>query len=241
VWGVADEFLFDNSLAQFDKTHAAGKPFLAQIMTTSNHRPFTYPAGRIDIPSPGKREGGVKYTDYAIGRFIDQARSKPWFNDTLFVIVADHCASAAGKSKLPIDGYHIPLILYAPALLKPGRNELLASQIDIPPTLLDVMGLPGDDHFFGKSLFEEGNGRPENRRAFISNYQELGYLKAGKLVVLGPKQRVDTFQIDASGGVTPTETGPNLRDEAIAYYQSAFKAFKQGELKLGATESGNRN
>jgi phosphoglycerol transferase MdoB-like AlkP superfamily enzyme len=241
VWGVADEFLFDNSLTQLDKAHAAGKPFLAQIMTTSNHRPFTYPDGRIDIPSPGKREGGVKYTDYAIGRFIDQARSKPWFNDTLFVIVADHCASAAGKTKLPLDGYHIPLILYAPALLKPGRDARLASQIDIPPTLLDVMGLPGDDHFFGKSLFEADGEGPENRRAFISNYQELGYLKAGRLVVLGPRQRVDTFLINANGDATPAATVPGLRDEAIAYYQSAFKAFKDGALKLDAAESGKPN
>jgi phosphoglycerol transferase MdoB-like AlkP superfamily enzyme len=229
VWGVADEFLYDNSLAQLDKAHAAGKPFMAQIMTTSNHRPYTYPDGRIDIPSPGKREGAVKYTDYAIGHFIDQARSRPWFDDTLFVIVADHCASAAGRTKLPVPGYLIPLIFYAPALLKPGRDERLASQIDIPPTLLDVMGLPGDDHFFGMSVFEQ---RPENRRAFISNYQELGYLKADQLVVLGPKQRVDTFRIDANGDASPTAPDPRLRDEAVAYYQTAFKAFKEGALKI---------
>jgi phosphoglycerol transferase MdoB-like AlkP superfamily enzyme len=229
VWGVADEFLFDNSLAQFDKTYAAGKPFLAQIMTTSNHRPYTYPDGRIDIPSPGGRSGAVKYTDYAIGHFIEQARKKPWFADTLFVIVADHCASAAGKTKLPVPGYHIPLILYAPALLKSGRDDRLASQIDIPPSLLDAMGLPGDDHFFGQSLFEQ---RPENRRAFISNYQELGYLKADKLVVLGPKQRVDTFAIDANGNASPSPLDSRLRDEAVAYYQSAAKAFKEGALKL---------
>ncbi len=233
IWGVADEFLFDNSLTLLDRTYAAGKPFLAQIMTTSNHRPYTYPAGRIDIPSPGKREGGVKYTDYAIGRFIDQARSKPWFKDTLFVIVADHCASAAGKTKLPPEGYRIPLILYAPALLKPGRDERLASQIDIPPTLLDAMGLPGDDHFFGVSLFEASEaGRPENRRAFISNYQELGYLKAGKLIVLGPRQRVETFRVDEHGDASPTDPDPRLRDEAVAYYQTAFKAFKHSEMKV---------
>ena len=229
VWGVADEFLFDNSLRQLDKTYAAGKPFLAQIMTTSNHRPYTYPDGRIDIPSPGGRNGAVKYTDYAIGHFIDQARKKPWFAETLFVIVADHCASAAGKTKLPVLGYHIPLILYAPALLKPGRDDQLASQIDIPPTLLDAMGLPGDDHFFGQSLFEK---RFDNRRAFISNYQELGYLKADKLTVLGPKQRVDTFAIDANGDASPAPLDARLRDEAVAYYQSAAKAFKAGALKL---------
>jgi len=229
VWGVADEFLFDNSLAQLDKTHAAGKPFLAQIMTTSNHRPYTYPDGRIDIPSPGGRSGAVKYTDYAIGHFIDQARKKPWFVDTLFVIVADHCASAAGKTRLPVRGYHIPLILYAPALLNPERDDRLVSQIDIPPTLLDVMGLPGDDHFFGQSVFEPRNG---SRRAFISNYQELGYLKADKLIVLGPKQRIDAFQIDANGDASPAQLDPRLRDEAVAYYQSAYKAFKEGALKL---------
>lgn len=229
IWGVADEFLFDNVLARLDRAHTSGKPFLAQIMTTSNHRPFTYPAGRINIPSPGGREGGVKYTDYAIGRFIDQARQKPWFADTLFVIVADHCASAAGKTKLPVPGYHIPAIFYAPALLAPGRYERMVSQIDILPTLLDVLGLPGDEHFFGASMFEQ---QPEHERAFISNYQELGYLKAGKLVVLGPKQRVETYAIDAHGQAAPASIDAALRDEAIAYYQSAFQAFRQGALKL---------
>lgn len=229
VWGVADEFLFDNTLSQLDRSHADGKPFLAQVMTTSNHRPYTYPDGRIDIPSPGGRNGAVKYTDFAIGRFIDQASKKPWFADTLFVIVADHCASAAGKSKLPVPGYHIPLILYAPRLLPPGRGNRMASQIDIPPTLLDVMGLPGDDHFFGKSLFEQEKDAP---RAFISNYQELGYLKDGRLTVLGPKRRVETFLIDAKGDAKPTTVDERLRDEAVAYYQTAFQAFKDGELKL---------
>lgn len=229
IWGVADEFLFDNVLAQLDRTHASGKPFLAQVMTTSNHRPFTYPSGRIDLPSPGGRDGGVKYTDYAIGHFIDQAKQKPWFADTLFVIVADHCASAAGKTRLPVPGYHIPLILYAPALLTPGRFERLMSQIDIPPTLIDILGRQGDEHFFGESMFEQ---KPGHERAFISNYQELGYLKNDRLVVLGPKQRVDTYAIDANGEAHPASTDERLRAEAVAYYQSAYLAFKQGALKL---------
>jgi phosphoglycerol transferase MdoB-like AlkP superfamily enzyme len=226
IWGVADEYLFDNALRQLDSTHATGKRFLAHIMTTSNHRPYTYPDGRIDIASPGGRKGAVKYTDYAIGRFIDEARGKPWFADTLFVIVADHCASAAGKTKLPVAGYHIPLILYAPELMKPGRHTRLASQIDIPPTLLDILGLPGDDHFYGMSVFEGGA-----ERAFISNYQELGYLKNDRLVVLGPKRKIETFAIDEDGKATPASVDPQLRDEAIAYYQTAFRAFKQGALK----------
>jgi phosphoglycerol transferase MdoB-like AlkP superfamily enzyme len=230
VWGVGDEFLFDNVITQLDKTHQSGKRMMAQVMTTSNHRPYTYADGRIDIPSPGGREGAVKYTDYSIGHFLDKAKTKPWFADTLFVIVADHCASAAGKTKLPVLGYHIPMIMYAPSLLKPGKYTELVSQIDIAPTLIDVLGVQGDDHFYGRSVFEQG--KDFQRRAFISNYQELGYLSQNQLTVLGPKQKVETFKIAKDGSATPTEVNAQLRDEAIAYYQSAFQAFKTGALKF---------
>lgn len=230
IWGVADESLFDNALSELDRVHAAHKPFLAQIMTTTNHRPYTYPQGRIDIPSPGGREGAVKYTDYAIGRFIDQAKAKPWFKDTLFVIVADHCASSAGKTRLPVPGYHIPMIFYAPGLLKPGRIERVVSQLDVPPTLLESLGLPGDDHFFGQSVFEKNQMTP---RAFISNYQELGYYKNDKLIVLGPKKRADAYAIDPhTFEAKPSAMDDRLLDEAVAYYQSAFHAFKRGEMRL---------
>ncbi len=229
VWGVADEYLFDNTLTQLDKAHAAGKQFLAQVMTTSNHRPYTYPDGRIDIKSPGRREGGVKYTDYAIGHFIEHARSKPWFADTLFVIVADHCASAAGKTKLPVPGYHIPMILYAPKLLKATRHDRMVSQIDIPPTILDVLGVRGEEHFFGTSVFDQQGQTP---RAFISNYQELGYLKNGQLVVLGPKRRVEVFAVAVDGTASVAAGNPVLEDEAVAWYQTAFREFKRGELTL---------
>lgn len=229
VWGVADEALFNNAIRTFDAKSATDKPFFAHIMTTSNHRPYTYPDGRIDIPSPGGREGGVKYTDYAIGKFIKDAKSKPWFKDTLFVIVADHCASVAGKSKLPVDMYHIPLIFYAPELLKPATYSPVVSQIDIAPTLLQILGKTGGDYFFGRPFFEKG---APPQRAFISNYQELGYFKNGILTVLLPKQRVESYRVDPKTyASTPTAVDPRLLTEAIAYYQTASRAFKTGALK----------
>ena len=145
------------------------------------------------------------------------------------MIVADHCASAAGKTKLPVPGYHIPLILYAPKLLKPGRYDRLMSQIDIPPTLIDVMGLRGDEHFFGTSVFEQG---AHPGRAFISNYQELGYLTNNRLVVLGPKRRSEVFSISADGSATPAPSDPALEDEAAAWYQTAFREFRGGWMKM---------
>ena len=229
IWGVADEVLFNNTITKLRAPQNNQRPFFAQIMTTSNHRPFTYPDNRIDIPSPGKRSGAVKYTDYAIGKFIEDAKKEPWFADTLFVIVADHCASAAGGTRLPVENYRIPLIFYAPSLLKPGVHMPMVSQIDIAPTLLRAVGKNGSEQFYGRSFFEKTT---QADRAFISNYQELGYLKNNKLTVLLPKQRVQSYMVDPlTMKSTPTEIDEILLKEAIAYYQTASAEFKSGQLK----------
>lgn len=230
VWGVADESLFDQVLRTLD-AQPAEQPFFAHVMTTSNHRPFTYPQGRVDIPSPGGREGAVKYTDYAIGRFVEQARSKPWFADTLFVITADHCAAVAGKTQLPVDKYHIPLVFYAPSLLAAATYAPVLSQIDVAPTLLDVLGRAGKENLFGQSAFSP----TLVERAFVSNYQSLGYLRGGVLTVLQPKGVVETFRVDPQTlESTPAPVEPRRLEEAIAYYQSAAHAFKQGGLRAPA-------
>jgi phosphoglycerol transferase MdoB-like AlkP superfamily enzyme/membrane-associated PAP2 superfamily phosphatase len=235
VWGVDDESLFHHATQILDAQHARGQPFFAHIMTTSNHRPYTFPAGKIDLPG-GSREAAVKYSDYAIGQFIAQAKTKPWFKDTLFVIVADHCAAVAGKTKLPVAKYHIPLFFYAPEILPAGHHSRVVSQIDVVPTLLDALGVPGADYFYGQSLFKaEAEKWPE--RAFISNYQSLGYLKNGTLIVLSPKRRVEAYAVDGKRFESrPIEPQSNLVDEAVAYYQTASRAYKTGALKMHPTK-----
>ena len=229
VWGVADESLFANVLRVIDDNAAQGKPSFTHVMTTSNHRPFTYPDGRIDIRSPGGRDGGVKYTDWAIGKFIDDARSKSWFEETLFVIVADHTASVAGMTKLPVSGYRIPLIFYAPKLVAPGEFTATMSQIDLPPTILDVLRADGGDDFFGRSVFELPATPP---RAFISNYQELGYLKNDVLTVFSLNQKIQAFRVDpVTFESFPMPIDRTLANEAVAYYQTASRAFRKGALK----------
>lgn len=228
VWGVADEVLFDTVITELDRRAGTSKPFFAHVMTTSNHRPYTYPEGRIDIPSPGGRRGAVKYTDYAIGKFIRDAQTRPWFKDTLFVFVADHCASVAGKTRLPVKHYHIPLVMYSPGNLKAGVYSPMISQIDIVPSLIEALGQRGDELFFGRSVF---GAEPPTERAFISNYQELGYLKHNKLTVLLPKRRVQAFDVDPeTREATPSAIDPQLLNEAIAYYQSASTDFRSGLL-----------
>lgn len=230
VWGVADEVMFNHVIRTLGTEAGRHRPFFAHVMTTSNHRPYTYPDGRIDIKSPGGRDGAVKYTDYAIGKFIDDARRQPWFKDTLFIIIADHCASVAGKTKLPVDGYHIPLIFYAPDFVPPGIFTPVVSQLDLAPTIVEMMGKNGDDHFYGRPFFEDG---PSLNRAFISNYQELGYLRDGLLTVLLPRQKVEAYRVDpVTLETTPAPVNEAYMNEAIAYYQTASRAFRQGALRI---------
>ncbi len=225
IWGVADEALFDQVVDEIDESYRQGRPSFTHAMTTSNHRPFTYPEGRIDIPSHTGREGGVKYTDYAIGRFFDMARNKPWFRDTVFVIVADHCASSAGKTELPVARYHIPMIVYSPAHILPATVDRLASQIDAGPTLLGLLNFSYPTRFVGHDILHT---TADNDRAFISNYQSLGYLKQNILTVLRPKQQVAAYRIDEQSNSIPVPVDSVLLREAIAYYQGTAELYKGG-------------
>ena len=228
IWGVADEDLYTMALGEFDRVHAQGKPFFAHIMTTSNHRPYTFPTGRINFPQ-GKRDSAVAYTDWAIGDFIRRARSKPWFADTVFVITADHCASSGGIAALPTFRYHIPLWIYSPAHIPPQRVERMISQIDIPPTILGLLGMSYTSRFYGQDLFALEPGR---ERAFIGNYQKLGYLKHDQLIELGPKRSVTAVRPDyTSDREQPAiPVDPQLADEAIRYYQTASYRFKHAMM-----------
>ncbi len=229
IWGVADEDLFTLSLRELDARAARGQHFFAHIMTTSNHRPYTYPAGRIDIPSGTGRDGAVKYTDWAIGDFIDRAKTKPWFDDTVFVIVADHCASSRGKTELPIDRFHIPMLVYAPRHVLPARVDQVASQIDVAPTLLALLGFSYESKFFGQDILTAGTINP---RALLANYQTVGYLKDDVLVELRPK---GSYRIvDASTGKPlPLDIRTTaVLDQAVANYQVASDALRSGALKV---------
>ena len=227
VWGVADEHLFDQVLEEIDRAQASrpGRPVFAHVMTTSNHRPYTYPPGRIDIASGSGRDGAVKYSDYAIGRFLAAARERPWFDDTLFVITADHGANARGTTRIPVDKYLIPLFVYAPKHVAPRRFERLMSQIDIAPTLLGLLDFDYYTKFFGRDVLRSP---PQSDRAFVANYQTLGYLKGERLVLLHPKRKTEVFRVDARMNIVARVRDEAMLREAISFYQAASHVLRNG-------------
>jgi phosphoglycerol transferase MdoB-like AlkP superfamily enzyme len=227
IWGVADEHLFEHVLREIDREKASrpDRPVFVHVMTTSNHRPYTYPPGRIDIPSGSGREGAVKYTDYALGRLLAGARSRGWFKDTVFVITADHGASARGTSRIPVDKYRIPLFVYSPAHVAPRRVDRLMSQIDVAPTLLGLLDVSYYTKFLGHDVLRSPPGED---RAFVANYQTLGYLKGDRLLVLQPKRKVEEFRVRGERLLPEGRVDPALAREGIAFYQVASHVFRSG-------------
>ena len=229
AWGACDEDAFAWSLEEADRAHAAGKPFHHFVMTTSNHRPYTWPAGKIDAGLVG-REGGVAYTDYAIGAFLKAAQTKPWFKDTVFVIVADHCASVAGKRELEVRKYEIPLFIWSPGNIAPRQFDTMMSQIDVAPTVLGLLGVDYLSRFVGADALAPSY-RP---RAFISNYQKVAMLRPdGLLTVLKPVRQAVQYQADlATGALTPVATpDASAVEEAIHYYQGTDELFNHSGLQ----------
>ncbi|WHQ46763.1 MAG: LTA synthase family protein [Candidatus Midichloria sp.] len=216
AWGVCDEDLLNKVIKEIDILHEKSLPFFQMIMTTSNHRPFTFPAGKIDLPMQ-RRESAVKYTDYAIGKFLEEAKNKPWFDNTIFVIIADHAASSCGKIALDPNKHRIPLFLYAPKILTPKIINSLSSQIDLAPTLLGILDMEYKTKFYGFDLMKENP-----KRAFISNYREMGYIEDDNMVILSPtKQKKFFIKNDDGQFITIDKEDKNLLKAAISYFQTA--------------------
>ena len=226
VWGVCDEDLFDKSIKEADVSYANKKPFFSFIMTTSNHRPFTYPDGKIDIPSHSGRWGGVKYTDYAIHQFLEKAANKPWFKDTLFVFVADHNGGSSGKIDLPLYRYKIPFIVYAPQLVQAENITKVSSQMDIAPTLFSLMHWSYKSKFYGKNILSD-DFKP---RALIGTYQKLGLYQDNKLTILLPNATAKEYKVKSLGlhdtKYEEMDIDKNDLDDTITYYQSASYFYK---------------
>ncbi|HMI01316.1 MAG TPA: sulfatase-like hydrolase/transferase [Pedobacter sp.] len=226
AWGISDGDLFEAVVSGADKDYQSGKPFYDFVMTTSNHRPFTFPEGKIDL-KPGNREAAVRYTDYAIGSFLKEIQKRPWYKNTVVIIVADHCAGSAGKSEIEISKYHIPcMILNLP---KKGKKVIdkMCSQIDLYPILFSLLGWSYESNLYGQNVLDP-TFQP---RAVLGTYQKLAYLKNDSLVILGPQQKIETFLYLKSDDIQkPDKLSSNVIDQAKANYQTAYDLFKSGGL-----------
>ncbi len=231
AWGIADEDIYNKVIKVADEAHSAGKPFFDFVMTTSNHRPYTYPEGKIDIPSGSGRSGAVKYTDYAIGEFLRKAKQKEWYKNTIIIIMADHCASSAGRQELDVKNYHIPGLMLNLPNISPRRVDKMASQIDIFPTLFSLLNWNYTTNLYGTDVLKM---KLEEERAFVGTYRKLGLLKGDdKVMVLGDQKVSNYYQWNReSNELVPLKENEAFLKEIISNYQTADYLFSNGGLKL---------
>ena len=155
-WGASDEDLLNKTHEQLLKHHASGKPFFTLAFSSSNHAPFEFPDGRIALYEQPKatENNAVKYADYAIGEFFKKAKASAYYKDTLFLVVADHDIRVRGDTLVPIKHFHIPGLILG-ADIQPKKLSTIASQIDLPVTVLSLMGITGLHPMTGRDLSAE--------------------------------------------------------------------------------------
>ncbi|MFZ2432232.1 MAG: sulfatase-like hydrolase/transferase [Lutibacter sp.] len=230
AWGVCDGDLYDKVLREADKQYQLKKPFFNFVMTSSNHKPYTYPNGVVDIPSGENREGALKYTDWSFRKFFEEAKNKPWFKNTVFVIMADHAAYSAGRTEIDIESYHIPAFIFNLKNKNPEEVNKLSSQIDIFPTLFGYLNWSYESNIFGKDITKM---KPKDERALIANNIKLGLLKGDRLLILNNHKKHTFYQWNKENNeLTVKKTDSIFLKETISYYQTAFNLFKDESLKI---------
>ena len=228
AWGICDEDIFAKMLKVADAHYKNNQPFFNFVMTTSNHKPYTYPDGTVDIPSGTGREGAVKYTDYAIQKLFEKAKSKPWFKNTVFIIIADHCASSAGKDEIDVANYHIPAFIVN---LPSGDNQKVkkqCSQIDLFPTFFSLLHWNYDSDFFGKDIFDAHF----EERSLVGTYRKLVLMKKEKVMILSDQKKQAFYSWNKTdNSLKPLPMNKSFLDETISWYQSADYLFTNNLLK----------
>ncbi|HEY7370482.1 MAG TPA: LTA synthase family protein [Thermoanaerobaculia bacterium] len=237
AWGVADEAIFDRSLEEMEAAHRSGRPFFTLILTTSNHRPFLYPEGRIAFdPQQKSRENAVRYADWALGQFFRKARGRAFFEETLFVVMGDHGPRVYGASRIPMASYEVPILFYSPGSFPAGRLSTISSSMDVAPTVLGLLGLEYESKFFGRDVFTVS---PRDGRAPLTHNANVALLEEDVLAILGLQGTATAWRYDPRDeSLSPlsremTEASQVLGD-AVAYFQVADELYRSGSYRFDA-------
>ncbi len=239
IWGVADEYLFDALLDSQLQARERGERLFATALTVSNHKPYAIPPGRIDWPAgKRKRRGAVLYADWALGRYLDRAQAEGILEHTLVLIVGDHGARVYGSATIPTASYRVPALILTPEdRWRDTTIDRLCSQVDLPPTLLELCGLECRAPFLGQCVLGLSS---TGGRAFVSHNYDVGILCDDGLVVFSLHRRStlyrrrdrtsDTFEI-VERGRAPAGLLELERDGAAAF-QFCSELYEAGGYRL---------
>jgi len=231
-WGASDEDMFN----QLDRLLRADgdRPAFTLAFSVSNHSPWEYPAGRIQpVGEPATVENTVRYADWALGQFFEKARRAPYWDNTVFLVIADHDSRVFGANLVPVRHFRVPALILGGTVAS-RQDQRLVSQIDMGPTLLSLIGLDSTHPMPGADLTRRDPGR-----ALMQYGDNFGYLKGDTLVVLEPRKaprayRYSRAPLDREDGYAETAAPPGLVDEALAHALWASWAYREERYRLPA-------
>ncbi|WP_349919948.1 LTA synthase family protein [Aeromonas veronii] len=227
-WGASDEDLMAKADETFRALSKEGKPFFSLVFSSSNHDPFEFPDGRIDLYEQPKqtRNNAAKYADYAIGEFFKKARASDYWKDTLFLVIADHDSRVGGASLVPIPRFHIPGVIVGEGIT-PRQDPRIVSQIDMAPTLLSLMGISADYPMLGKDLTQIPADWPG--RALMQYDKNFALMRGNDVVILQPERAPEGYEYDpASQRLTPAAQPDAMKEAALGLVLWGSLAYQQG-------------
>ena len=237
IWGVCDEDLVVRADEEFVKLKEADTPFVSVLFTTTNHTPFEFPEGRItllDGVKPASEENTVKFADYALGKFFSLAKEHGYYDDTVFVVIADHNVRVRSSPNgvMPVDNYRTFGLILGGGVA-PLRYDRVATQMDVMATAVDLLGTDFIHPIIGRSIFTPA----KNDFALMQFYSLYGFMRDGKLAVLEPKAAPRTFLIKGDD-LLPLPHDEELERDALALLTISSHLYHERRHRLPAAFAG---
>ncbi|OCB73091.1 Phosphoglycerol transferase MdoB [Flavobacterium glycines] len=230
TWGYSDEDLAVKANSYFKSM--GNKPFFSLMFSTSNHEPFEFPDGRIQLYDKKKNtvHNAMKYADFSIGKFFELAKKEAYFKNTIFLVIADHNTRTYGKNLVPINKFHIPALLIGPNVPKGEKYTKLCSQIDVAPTLLNFIGMDIMNPMPGRNLMQLSSNVPG--RAIMQFHDNNAFRIENQVVVLQPNKEPLQFEMKNDTVLIPVKLNPEMAKDALAHITTASYLYKERKYRM---------
>jgi phosphoglycerol transferase MdoB-like AlkP superfamily enzyme len=215
TWGVDDVSVVEAANTYYKQLSDNGEKFVSVIFSTSNHSPFDFPPGKIELLKnvPEKSvENAIKYADFAIGRFIELAKQSGYYQDTVFLVIADHNIRVYGDDIIPVDMFHIPGMILGGGI-QPAEIDSLTTQPDAIATALDFVGIDFSYPILGKSIFSD----TKSDIALMQFHDIYGLRRGNEVAVLQPDKPAATYTVTEDDHLVLSKHNVELEKDALAF------------------------